>query len=161
MPGGDPREYIENDLELTCLGITIANGYTSLPEDFRFISRDLKMWDQVDNLYPALILQAEAVETMFIELGWEVEARLGYRFIVYFRPISGEYPATTANGYRSAIERGIMLAPGRQGYADWTELDQTPLPLIWKDSLTGPILEVTTHCTVVYTYDPRATAVAP
>ena len=160
MPEGDPREAIENDLELTCVGITIANGY-ALPEDFRLVSRDLLMWDSVSNLYPALILQAEEVQTTFIELGWAVEARLGYRFIVYFKPISGELPATTANAYRSAIERGIMLSPHRSGYADWTELDQTPLPLIWKDSVTGPILEVTTHCTVVYTYDPREQPVTP
>jgi hypothetical protein len=157
---GDPREMIEQDLEITCTGITTAAGY-DLPEDFLLISRELAMFDQVNNLYPALILQAEEVQTTFIELGWEVEARLGFRFVVYFRPIPDEVPATTANRYRSAIERAIMMDPGRNGYADWTELDQTPMPLIWKDSVSGPVLEVTAHCTVIYTYDPREAAEIP
>ena len=156
---GDAREAIESDLETACALVTITNGY-ALPEDFRLVSRELLMWDQTGNLYPALILQAEEVQTTFIELGWTVEARLGMRFVVYFKPLSGEVPATTANAYRSAIERGIMLAPHRSGYADWTELDAVPMPYIWRDGSTGPILEVTTHCTVVYTYDPREAAIS-
>ena len=149
----DPREAIEADIEATCAAITAA-AY-GMPEDFRLVTRELWMFDQVNNLYPTLILQAEEAQTTFIELGWTVETRLGMRAIVYFKPLSSEVPATTANAYRRAIERALMLAPHRAGAADWTEIDQAPIPLIWKDTQTGPVLEVTTRFTVVYTYDPR------
>ena len=157
---GDVKEAIEVDLFATCEGVTIAAGY-DLPADFQFLSRDLAMWDSTGGLYPALVQQAEEVQNSFIELGWTIEARLGVRFIVYFRPSTSELPATSANRFRSALERAIMRGPHRSGYADWTEIDTTPLPLIWKDTSNGPVLEVTSRVTVVYTYDTREAPVLP
>ena len=161
MPG-DVQDEIAQNLLTTARGITIAAGY-DLPENFRLVTDELLMWEQVGGRYPSLILQIEGKMSEPIEIAFGFEGRLSFRFIVYFlvAPVFGPEvtidvrPARYARRYLQAIERAYMQDITRGGFADWTEPDDTPTSLVWRDNGAETVFEATARATVVYEYDPR------
>lgn len=155
---GDAREPIEVDLLETAEAVTIAAAYP-LPKDFRLVTRELLMWDQCNNQYPALVQQILEAQPAFIELGYTTEVRLPGRWIVYFEAEGADPPATTANAYRAALEHALMQDLTRGGYADFTELDTTPTPLLKREGMAMSVFEVTICFVITYEYNPRLTPV--
>jgi hypothetical protein len=155
---GQAVEAIHKHLEATVLGITIAGGY-NIPSDFRLVTRNLLMWDQTGNAYPAAIIQVEDVTPEPIEFCYGYEARVRFRVIVYFKAPGPDTPSTVAHRYLAAIEQAYMQDISRGGYADWTEPDPTPTTLIWRDNGPETVFEATACGTVVLEYDPRTAPV--
>jgi hypothetical protein len=155
---GDAREAIEANIEESIIGVTITAGY-DLPEDFRLVTRELLMWDKVDGRYPSVIIQAEDVGREALSLGNIWDATLPMRLVVYFKPILGEVPATTANRYAGALARKLMQDLSRGGLADQTMLEETPTGLLWRDMGTQSVLEFTLRVSVLYEFDATLPAV--
>ena len=151
---GDVQEQIAQHLLLTGTGITIANGY-DLPHDFQLVTDEVLMWDEVGGHYPALLIQTEGKIPEPIEFDFGFEGRLPFRFVVYFQVTAPARPASYARRFVKAIERAYMQDISRGGLADWTEPDETPNPLIWRDNGPATVFEATVRGIVVYEYDPR------
>ena len=158
---GDVQDEIANNLLATAKSVTIAAGY-DLPEDFQLVTDELLMFDSVGGRYPALIAQVEGKITEAHEFTFGYEGRLPFRYIIYFTvppmpidQVSNIRPARYARRYATALERAYMQDISRGGLADWTEPDETPPPLVWRDNGQGTIFEATVRGVVVYEYDPR------
>jgi hypothetical protein len=159
---GDVQDGIAQHLLTTLQGITIAAGY-NLPEDFKLVTDELAMWDQVGGLYPSVVLQVEGDTPEPIEFAFGFEGRLPFRCIVYFRVptvggldlVTDVRPARYARRYLVAIRRAYMQDISRGGLADWTEPDDTPTPLVWRDNGATTVFEVTARGICVFEYDPR------
>jgi hypothetical protein len=151
---GNPVEAIHKNLEQTVLSATVANGY-NIPVDFRLVTRELLMYDQTGQLYPAAILQIDDVVPEAIELDYGYEGRMSFRIIIYFKALGPEKPVTVAHRYLAAVEQAYMQDISRGGYADWTEPDRTPTTLVWRDNGPETVFEATAWGTVVFEYDPR------
>lgn len=152
---GDVQELIAQHLLATGEGITIAAGY-DLPADFKLVTDEVLMWDEVGGRYPALMIQTEGKIPEPIEINFGFEGRLPFRFVVYFMVAAPTRPASYARRYVKAIERAYMQDISRGSLADWTEPDETPNPLIWRDNGAATVFECTARGLVVYEYDPRA-----
>lgn len=159
---GDRQDAIATHLLTTAKGITIAAGY-DLPEDFKLVTDELLMYDQTGGRYPSLIVQVEGKLSEAIGFDFTYEGRLPFRFIIYFQVLSvlapelatSTRPASYARRYVSAIERAYMQDISRGGLADWTEPDDTPLALVWRDNGTSTVFEATARGLVVFEYDPQ------
>lgn len=159
---GDRQDDIAQHLLTTLQGVTIAAGY-DLPEDFKLVTDEILMWDQLGGRYPSVVLQIEGQRPEPIECAFGFEGRLPFRAIIYFQVPSVGGPevvtetraARYARRYVVAITRAYMQDISRGGLADWTEPDETPTPLVWRDNGSTTVFEATVRGLCVYEYDPR------
>jgi hypothetical protein len=154
----DQKEAIEAHILATLNTMTIANGYV-LPEDVQFIDRDIRMWDQTQGLYPALIIQAEEDTSELFEIATTVRSVLRLRIIIYLDPPAGDVPATLMNAYVAAIRRVLVQDRSRGGLNANTTIESVPTAALWKEDPDGQvtnILEGTVVAAVEYIHEDEA-----
>jgi hypothetical protein len=127
---GDPREASEIYLlnKLTALGT--ADG---LPQPFKLVTRELIHFADIKpSSLPACLLQMEEPEPVH-KLRRVMEVTLPGRIVVFF-PSSQALPASTANAYRTALEKMILSDIHLGGLIDACYIRGTLMPGLWEQN---------------------------
>jgi hypothetical protein len=150
---GDAREAAEARLLTKLSALTTADG---LPQVFGLVTRELLHFTDIKtSQLPGCLLQMEEPEVVH-KLSHVIEVNLPGRIVVFF-PASASLPASTANAYRSALEKMIMSDIHLGGLVDACWIRGTLMPGLWEGtSLLGMGLLIS----LLYEYDGRLTPIA-
>lgn len=146
------REVIEENIESTLQGMTIAAGYV-LPKDLGLISREPLDYDETNGRRPAAIIQITGTSSELVGLGGVAQSTISGRVIFYFDKETGAYSgATWANTYTKAARDVLLLDRSRGSNPNviTTRIPDEPVALLWK---TGQAMEATLLFEVLVMHD--------